>query len=47
MTASGLDLALEHGDLMTQKQGLRVLHGLTGQQSEPADYPQRREVDES
>jgi hypothetical protein len=43
-----LDLPLEHGDLMTQDQDLRVL-GTVGprEQGKPAEHAQHREVGES
>jgi hypothetical protein len=44
----GLDLALEHGDLVTQDQYLGVL-GLigAGEQGQPAEHAQHRQIGES
>jgi hypothetical protein len=43
-----LDLALEHSDLMAQDQDLGVLGAPgSGEQGEPAEYLQHREVGES
>ena len=43
-----LDLALEHGDLMAQDEDLGVLGTVgAGEQGEPAEHPQHREVSES
>jgi hypothetical protein len=43
-----LDLALEHGDLMPQDQDLGVLGTVgPGQQGEPAEYVEHREIGES
>jgi hypothetical protein len=43
-----LDLALEHGDLMTQDEDLGVL-GVAGpgEQGEPAEYPEHHKVGRS
>jgi len=44
----GLDLALEHGDLMAQDQDLHVLVAIgAGQQGKPAERSQQREVGKS
>ena len=41
----GFDLALEHGDLVAQDQDLGVLGAVgTGEQGEPAEYPEHRKV---
>jgi hypothetical protein len=43
-----LDLPLEHGDLMAQDQDLSVLETTgAGEQHEPAEHPQHRQVDDS
>ena len=43
----GLDLALEHGDLMAQDQDLRVLGPVgAGEQGKPAEDPEHRKVSE-
>ena len=43
-----LDLALEHGDLVAKDEDLSVLGAVgAGEQSEPAEYPEHQEVDES
>ena len=42
------DLALEHGDLMPQDQYLRILRAVgAGEQGQPAEYPQHREIGDS
>lgn len=42
-----LDLALEHGDLMTQDEDLGVLGAAgPGEQGKPAEYPEHRQVGE-
>jgi hypothetical protein len=44
----GLDLALEHGDLVPQDQDLRVLGAVgPGEQSNPAEHAQHHQVGES
>jgi len=44
----GLDLALEHGNLMAQDEDLGVLGAVgTGQQGEPAEHAEHRQVGES
>ncbi len=44
----GLDLPLEHGDLVTQDQDLDVPGAIgPGEQAEPAEHPERREVGDS
>jgi hypothetical protein len=41
----GLNLTLEHGDLVAQDQDLSVLGAIgPGEQGKPAEHPQRREV---
>jgi len=46
--ARGVDLALEHGDLMARDQDLCVLGAAgPGEQREPAEYPEYCEVSES
>ena len=47
-TAWGLDLTLEQGDLVTQDQDLGVLGAVrAGEQGEPAEHTQHRQVGES
>jgi len=42
------DLALEHGELMPQEQDLRVLGAVrAGQQGEPAEHTEYRQISES
>jgi hypothetical protein len=44
----GLDLALEHGDLMAQDEDLGVLGAVgAGQQGEPAEHAEHHQVSES
>ena len=44
----GLDLALEHGDLVPQDQDLGVLGAVgPGEQGKPAEHAQHRQVGES
>jgi hypothetical protein len=44
----GLDLALEHGDLMAHDEDLGVLGAVgAGQQSEPAEHAEHHQVSES
>jgi hypothetical protein len=41
------DLPLKHGDLVAQDQDLRILGVIgPGEQSQPAEHPEHREVDE-
>jgi len=41
-------VALEHGDLVAQDEDLGVLGTIgPGEQGEPAEYPERREISES
>ena len=43
----GLDLALEHGDLMAQDQDLGILGAVRpGKQGEPAEHAQHRQISE-
>jgi hypothetical protein len=48
LSSGGLDLPLEHGDLMAQDQDLSVLGAIgLGERGKPAEHVERREVSQS